>query len=188
MSLSHLSSFSFQFSVFILLAVGLNIKTTMAFEDFENTPIFFYQQETAPPAKKKDKRRRSECGVSPSLWTLNLCETHKFCYLAQKQVKLWEPQHKRSRRTKRLLIKNTRTQQRVELTWRASQETIDWPIEQMPIESGTAYLIQLKKRRVYFEREIYLYQVPNYLKTTRQRVDWMTQQGCAWQVEMVRKK
>ena len=178
--LSHFSFFTYHFLLSMLLVVGLN--TSMASEYFENSETAFFQE--GPPDKKKDQRRRGDCEDSPSLWTLNLCETHKFCYLAPETVNLWPPKHPRG--TKRLVIKNTQTQQRIELTWRSSKETMEWPIESLPIESGTAYLIQLKKRRIYFEREIYLYQVPNYLTTTLEQVDWMKEQGCAWQVEMFR--
>lgn len=179
----------FHFSFFILLAVGLSVEMIMASPYSENSQTVLSQKKAEElPTKTKDVRRRSECGVSPSIWTLNLCETHKFCYLASQKLQLWEPKHKRARGSKRLLIKNIQTQKKIELTWRASQETIAWPIEKMPIESGAAYLIQLKKRRVYFEREIYLYQVPNHLETAVEKMDWMTQQGCAWQVKMFQEK
>lgn len=188
--LSHFFGLNFQCSVFILLIVSLNIEVTMASENLEHTQMLVSQAEPSPPvqAKKKDPRRRSECGVAPSIWTLNLCETHKFCYLNPEQVKFWQPKHKRARGTKRLLLKNTQTQQKIELTWTASEETLDWPIDTMPVESGAGYLILLKKRRIYFEREIFLYQVPNHLETATEKMNWMTQQGCVWQVEMLKKE
>ena len=187
--LSRVPMYIFQFSAVISLAAALGVKTTMASEDFKNTQTITSQAENSPPVdKKKDSRRRSECGVPPSLWTLNLCDTHKFCYPVPEEVNLWQPQHKRARGTKRLLIKNIQTQQKVELTWKASEETIGWPLETMPIDSENGYLIQLKKRRIYFEREIYLYQVPEHLTTSVEKMAWMTQQGCTWQVEMLKKE
>jgi hypothetical protein len=32
---------------------------------------------------------RGKCGMSPNVWALNFCQSHKFCYAAPDEVSLW---------------------------------------------------------------------------------------------------
>jgi len=131
--------------------------------------------------KKKDDRRRSDHD-SPSIWTVNFYESNTFCYVTE-QIDLWLPEDKRSgQMNDRVVIKNTRSQSVVIKIWPASKETLVWPINKMPIESGVTYLIGIKKGLDYPLNEIVLHQIPANLSVGEQIAE-MRQKGCSQQAD-----
>lgn len=165
----------------LLIAASLIINTTMASEMVESTvPSYSQEQQPLLLAEKFGNRRRGNCGISPDVWALNICDTGPFCYTTAEKVSLWLPENNRSGRTDKLVIKNTVNQEQLELRWPASQATLAWPANQMPISSGTPYLIQVQRSNYY--KEITLYKIPENLSET-QRAEWMKRQGCLGQVE-----
>jgi hypothetical protein len=72
----------------LLLALGLCLNTTMASESLENSTAIYSQGKQPLEAKKRDSRQRTkaECGISPNVWALNICESNTFCYTAQEAL------------------------------------------------------------------------------------------------------
>jgi hypothetical protein len=171
-----------------LLALGLTVGfgTTQAADNLQNATITATQPSSVPLrlAEKFSARRRGECGTPPNVWSVNLCEAIPFCYVTEKRVSLWLPAEQRSgRTTDRLVIKDPDSQQEVELRWPASLAVMDWPFKQLPIHSGTSYLIKLKEDSNY--HEIILQQVPPEITGVADKVAWMKQRGCVQQAEML---
>ncbi len=170
---------------FLILALGLSVNTTMASDSLENT-LTVYSQGEQPLllAKRRDGRQRGECGRSPSLWALNLCESNTFCYVTQEQVSLWLPKDERLNKSVRAVIENSQSGAKAQLTWKISAPTLAWP-EKVPLSSEeVSFSIKLKKRgHSVFYKEIFLYQIPAYRQTNAERADWMTQMGCTSQAE-----
>lgn len=173
----------------LILALGLSINTVIIPQTLENTTVEQSQGAELPLliAGRLDRRRRSDdCGTPPHVWTISLCQTDPFCYVDPNQVELWMPNDKRSGgMVDRIVIKNTDNDQQVKLRWRDSEATLSWPLSEMPIQSGTAYLITLKKSRGHSPNQITMYQVPSYYRTDADRAEWMMQRGCIPQADML---
>ena len=172
-------------STLILITLGVN--PAIAADNLSTSSSIMSsrpQPTTLLLAEKFSSRRRGECGVSPALWTINICETTNFCYKKSEDVSIWLPQEYRSgRTTDRLVIINS--QGEIELRWAASQESLPWPLKQMPINSGIPYLIGLKDNGNY--SQVMFYQIPAQLSEADE-IEWMRQNGCSLQVEMRLKK
>jgi len=133
--------------------------------------------------KKKDSRRRDGCDDSPSIWTVNLCQSNTFCYVTTEQIDLWLPKNQRSgQRNDRMVIKNTVSQSVVIEVWPASKETLVWPLKKMPIQSGVTYSIGIKEGRDYPLEKIVLHQIPANLSVEEQIVE-MRRKGCSQQAD-----
>jgi hypothetical protein len=173
----------------LVLALGLGISTAVVPESFENTTAVSSQEEQPRLlAGRFDRRQRGECGTPPHIWALNLCQTEPFCYADPFSVELWQPKDKRSGyRKDRLVIENTAPGgQQVRIRWQASKATRAWPMSKMPIQSGTAYLITLKKSQGHSLKKIKMYQIPADYNTNAQRAAaWMRWRGCTPQVDML---
>ena len=126
---------------------------------------------------------RGECGTSPNVWTLNICQSYKFCYAAPDEVSLWL--EKRPRGTAKVLVENSNTSDSIRLSWRKSDTTLDWQEKLVPIYSGASYRIKIWQRKFRFEKEISLYQIPPELKTITAKAKWMKHNGCQSQAEML---
>jgi len=187
MSLSHTSLF---------LALGLSVvNTAMTSESLEGELTATYLQKEQPLliAAKKDKRQRGGygCGTPPNVWAVDICQDSIYtrpsplCYTYPKEVNLWLVNEKRSgRKVDRVVIKNTRTQQEVFIRWLASEVTLVWPRGKMPIQSGTTYLIRLKKSRGHYHRKIIFFQIPAHLSIDAQ-VSEMRKKGCMDQANLL---
>jgi len=93
-------------------------------------------------------------------------------------VNLWLVNKKRSgHKVDRVVIKNTHTQKEVFIRWLASEVTLVWPRGKMPIQSGTTYLIRLKKSRGHYHRKIIFYRIPAHLSIDA-KVTEMRKKGC----------
>jgi len=126
---------------------------------------------------------RGECGTSPNVWALNICQSNKFCYAAPDEVSLWL--EKRPKGTVKVLVKNLGTSDLIKFSWKASDATtLDWP-KKVPISSGATYNIKIWKRKFKIEKKISLYQIPQELKTIAAKTEWMKQNGCQSQAEML---
>lgn len=177
----------------LFLALCLSLNTTIASEKLGDTVTASHANGNySPPlAERPGSRRRgiggdiSGCDTSPDLWALNIfCETLSFCYVTPNKVKLWRPENsKRPLGQVQAVIKSRATRQKVELSWPA-QEYLAWP-EQMPIESGSTYMLTLKKRGSnYLPRSRVLYQIPAKYQTLDEKaVKWMRENGCIAQAE-----
>ncbi|MDM8557475.1 hypothetical protein [Candidatus Parabeggiatoa sp. HSG14] len=178
--------------IFLMLALGLTINSATASEVSDDTTILFPQgEQPLLLAGKLGSRRRDDnqnnCGTSPNVWTLNICESAPFCYVTPLDMNLWLAKDKRTGQTERLTIVNNFTGQKTERRWKAKNPTLHWPIKDMPIQSGTSYLMILKKGRHSFSNGITLYQIPADLSISEQ-VREMKQKGCIPQTEMLLEK
>jgi len=164
------------------LVLGLSINTSIASDSLENlSPVDSHGKFLI--AKGKDERQRGECGTPPNVWTLNICQSNKFCYAAPDKVSLWL--EKRPKGTVRVLVKNMDTSDSIELSWKTSDATtLDWP-KKVPISSGAIYNIKIWKRKFTFEKEISLYQIPAELETITEKAEWMKKNGCKSQAKML---
>ncbi|RKZ42525.1 MAG: hypothetical protein DRQ49_01575 [Gammaproteobacteria bacterium] len=176
MSLSHTG---------LILALGLSFNTAIANENSDRTiPIYTQGEQPLLLAEKYSNRRRGDCGTSPDIWALNICETSKFCYVQPENVSLWLSEDKRAEWVDWVFIKDSVSHKEVELRWSASKQTLAWPwqIKRMPIQSGKLYLIKRKGDMTY--NEVILYQIPANLSKEEQK-DWMREKGCIPQVNIL---
>ncbi len=112
---------------------------------------------------------RGECGTSPSVWALNICQSRKFCYAAPDKVSLWL--ENRPKGTVKVLVKNLNTSDFVQFGWKASDAmTLDWP-KKVPISSNATYNIKIWNRKFSSEKKISLYQIPQGLKTITKKAE-----------------
>ncbi|MDM8569331.1 hypothetical protein QUF50_07470, partial [Thiotrichales bacterium HSG1] len=96
--------------------------------------IIQYSQEPIHLAEKPDSRRRgTNCGVPPNVWAISMCKTDSFCYANPKDVVLWLPPVKRNEGSNFVTIKNLDAYRRITKRWRASDATIPWPIDDVPL-------------------------------------------------------
>ena len=150
---------------------------------YEPTPIS--SEEEPPDGKKKETRRRGDCNFSPSVWTVNICQSQTVCYVQPEEVHLWLPEHKRSGlMNDRLLIKNMASQTVMIASWAASKPTLGWPVLKMPLESGTTYLIGLNMGGHYSLKKFVFHQIPSHLPVSEQ-VAAMKEKGCTEQADML---
>ncbi len=164
------------------LVLSLFFNVTLLTSCSQNT--ISYSSEKQGIEKRKDSRRREGCNDSPSIWTVNLCQSNTFCYVTE-QIDLWLPENKRSgQMNDRVVIQNTASQLVVIEPWPASKDTLVWPLDKMPIQSGVTYLIGIKKGLDYPRKEIVLHQIPADLSVEEQIVE-MRQKGCTQQAEQL---
>ncbi len=167
----------------ILLGVvfSLLLNLTLLTSCSQNTISYSSEK---PVEKRKDSRRREGCNDSPNIWTLNLCQSNTFCYVTE-QIDLWLPENKRSgQMNDRVVIQNTVSQNVVIEPWPASKDTLVWPLDKMPIQSGVTYSIGIKKGPDYPLKEIVLHQLPADLSVEEQIVE-MRQKGCTQQADQL---
>ncbi len=171
----------------ISLALGLSLNTGLASEPLERS--VYSQEQPLVIALKLDSRRRGvegECDTPYDIWTLNLaqaCKIESFCYRAQEDVKFWLPKSERFGRMT-LILKTRRPRQKEKLPWSSKKDTLPWPVELMPIQSGSKYRLQLKTRQgIEFDRFITLHEMPAELETTTEQ--WMREQGCTQQADQL---
>jgi hypothetical protein len=171
----------------LILTLSLSLNTAIASENLENTTHVNFQGEYPRLlAGKFDERRRgTQCELlPPTVWTLNISceELRHFCYIAQEEVSLWLPQNQRAGLSS-IVIKIRRTQG-VELPWTASTETVNWPLVQVPIQSGSRYTVIFNKGEPVL-KVITLHQVPAEYTTEAEKAEWMKEKGCIDQAEML---
>ena len=171
----------------ISLALGLSLNTGLASESLERS--VYSQEQPLLIAYELGERRRGvegECDTPYDIWTLNLaqaCKIESFCYRAQEEVKFWLPKIERSGRVT-LILKTRRPRQTERLRWSSQKKTLPWPVEHMPIQSGTRYQLVLKtKQGIEFDRFITLHEMPAELETTTEQ--WMREQGCTQQADQL---
>jgi hypothetical protein len=170
----------------LILTLSLSLNTAIASENLENTTHVNFQSEYPRLlAGILDERRRgTQCDLlPPKVWALNISceELSQFCYIAQEEVTLWLPQNKRAGLSS-IVIKIRRTQG-VELPWTASTETVDWPVAQVPIQSGNRYSVIFNRGGPAL-KVITLHQVPAEY-TVAEKAEWMKEKGCIDQAEML---
>jgi hypothetical protein len=171
----------------LILTLSLSLNTAIASENLENTSHIDSQGEFPRLlAGTFDERRRgTQCEfLPPKVWTLNISckELSQFCYIAQEEVTLWLPQNQRAGLSS-LVIKIRRTQG-VELPWTASTETVNWPVVQVPIQSGSSYSVIFNRGGPVL-KVITLHQVPAEYTTEAEKAEWMKKKGCIDQAEML---
>jgi len=172
----------------LILTLSLSLNTAIASENLENTTHVDFQSEYPRLlAGKFDERRRgTQCELlPPKVWALNISceELSQFCYIAQEELSLWLPQNRRAGLSS-IVIKIRRTQG-VELPWTASTETMDWPVDQVPIQSGSRYTVVFNRGEPVPNKVITLYQVPVEYTTEAEKAEWMKEKGCIDQAEML---
>jgi hypothetical protein len=171
---------------FILLAWLCNIHAVTPHPLFEaqHTLESGHYEQTILYLQTGLRGLRGECGTSPNVWALNICQSRKFCYAAPDKVSLWL--EKRPKKTVKVLVKNLGTSDWIKFSWKASDAmTLDWP-KKVSISSGTTYNIKIWNRKFKLEKNISLYQIPQGLKTITEQAEWMKKNGCQSQAEMLR--
>ncbi|RKZ65627.1 MAG: hypothetical protein DRQ99_12155, partial [Candidatus Parabeggiatoa sp. nov. 3] len=63
------------------LVLSLFFNVTLLTSCSQNT--ISYSSEKQGIEKRKDSRRREGCNDSPSIWTVNLCQSNTFCYVTE---------------------------------------------------------------------------------------------------------
>ena len=169
--------------VSIFLVLSLSVNTNKAMED---GAIYPQQSQPIVIGKKKDSRQRGGCGTSQDVWALNICETDKFCYTNQSQVSLWLGE--RPKEAGMVKLENTETGNSVDLRWKASAETLVWPVKKFPIQPNTFYWVEISTRTFRFSKKIVLQQIPADRKTLAEKTKWMEDNGCTSQAKMLREK
>ncbi len=177
----------------IVLALGCCINTATASETEDKTTTVFVEGEhSLLLAEAYRGRRRGECEGDPNTnnaWTLNLCELGPFCYDSPSQVSLWLPDNKRSGRTDRIKIRKNTEDDAVSVRWDAEGNTFSWSETGLSIESGMSYVIKVRKGRTdYFNGEFVLYRIPDNYRTDAQKANWMRDQGCTSQANILNPK
>ena len=181
--LEDIYSLMLSLRIFLSLAFGLSINTSIASESIEgSSTVFLQDKQLIVIAGRPDERRRGcETGTPPNVWALDICRSRN-CYAAADEVSLWF--EKRPHRTAKVLIENLDNSDSIKLSWKASDATLDWP-EKLPIKSGASYKIKIWNRTFTFEEEISLYQIPSEHKTISAKAEWMRENGCKSQAKML---
>jgi len=157
-----------------------------------NIPEFtqgFSSQEPIQLAEKIDTRRRglrgNSCDNPPNVWAISMCQTDSFCYANPNEVSLWLPPVKRADGSNFVTVKNLDTKQEITKRWQVSDITIPWPIEEVPLTTGTSYTIRLSNRDGSNSYSLILNAIPPNLLKLAERLEWMKEKGCTRQVEML---
>ncbi len=138
-------------------------------------------------AEKFEIRRRSEDGeLPPHLWAIDIQQYRDFCYLTPDQVGLWLPNKSRTEQSNQLIIKNSQTQQEIELRWPTNEMIIAWPSKRLSIQSDHTYLIKTNHDLNY--KTIIMHQIPAEHNTIAQQANWMKQRGCLSQANRLLKE
>ncbi len=172
--------------IFLYLALGLSINTSIASESLNGpSAVFLQDKQPIVIAGRPDDRERGGCETEtlPNVWTLDICQSHN-CYAAANEVSLWLA--KRPNRTVTVLVENLDTLASTKLSWKKSATTLDWPKKMIPIYSGTSYRIKVWNRTFEFEKEISLHQIPAEYKTIDAKAKWMKENGCQAQAKMLK--
>ncbi len=181
------------------LALSLSINIALASENIKNDAInaapvcsqiiYSDESDTTTRGALSDQRRRGDFEVKddekstpPHVWALNIAsETSRFCYIAQEEVSIWLPQREQ---TGSVVIKKRRSG-KIELPWSASEETLAWPVDKMPLQSKSRYSVKLDGFPL---KIITLCRIPAKYKTVAEKAEWMMQRGCKEQAEMLLKE
>ena len=171
----------------LILTLSLSLNTVIASENIETVTHVDIQNEYPQLlAGKFDERRRgTKCDLlPPKVWALNIsCEVLRhFCYTAEEEVSVWLPQNQRAGLSS--IVIKVRGTQGVELPWIASTEIVDWPVAQVPIQSGGRYTV-IFNRDESILKVITLHQVPAEYTTIAEKAKWMKEKGCIDQAEML---
>ncbi len=168
----------------LILILLFSFNTTNAAE--------FTQTSSYEPIKlteKFDNRRRGiGCGTPPNIWAISVCKMDSFCYIDPKEVSLWLPPAKRAEGANFVTIQNLETKQKITKRWQISDITIPWPIEEVPLTSGSDYSIRLSNRNGASVYSVILNKIPSELLEIVQQTEWMEEKGCNKQVKMLLEK
>ena len=142
------------------LVYSLSINTSIASENIDSNAVFLQNEQPIVIARGPEDRQRGACETGippkkpPSIWALDICRIHQssICYATPKEVNLWL--EKRPERTVKVRIKNLNTSKFVKLSWKASDPTLDWPEDTMPIISGASYEIKIANRTFKYNGKI----------------------------------
>ncbi len=172
--------------IFLCLALGLSINTSIASESFNGSnSVFLQDQQPIVIAGRPDDRERGDCEAKtpPNVWTLDICQSHS-CYVNPNEVSLWLAE--RPDRTVKVSVENQDTLDSAKLSWKKSVTTLDWPKKKVPIYSNTSYKVRVWNRIFKFEKEISLHQIPAEHKTIDAQAKWMKENGCQAQTKMLK--
>ena len=179
--------------IFSLLALGMSLNIATASETIDGTIATGYQgQQPLLLAERYTSRRRGiECqGTPPSDatdWTLNICEYVQFCYVDPQDIKLWLPDNKLPVTGKAKVVIKKSGSSEIQATGRWGKgKTWNWP-EGASIETGTTYLITLRKGPQYFLRDadIVLHKMPDSFSSELEKADWINENCSEPQVDQL---
>ncbi|MCK5877401.1 MAG: hypothetical protein KAG43_07185 [Candidatus Marithrix sp.] len=152
--------------------------------------IQYSQEKPIQLAEKSDTRRRGgvDCGTPPDVWAISMCKTESFCYTDPQKIVLWLPYIKRTDGSNFVTIEGIETQQKITKRWQISDMLIPWPIEEIPPTDKTNYLITLTNRNGVSSYSLILNAIPSTLSTVTQQINWMKENGCTKQADMLLNK
>ncbi|NJO14352.1 MAG: hypothetical protein HC877_00965 [Thioploca sp.] len=172
--------------IFLLMLYCCYLGKSFANELEQVTPVTVKNPQPLWLAEKFESRRRGLENTPPKIWAINIHHYRDFCYLTPEEIVLWLPEDNRSGQLDRLIIKEKQTQREIKLRWLAHETTLAWPNNRLPIQPGHTYLIKLGDASEY--NEIIVHQIPLKNQTIAGQIQWMKQQGCDWQAEMLLEK
>ncbi len=123
-------------------------------------------------------RQRSASSLPPSIWALDVQHGHNFCYRNPEQLQLWRsdaaiPIH--------LNIQAHNSEDRIRLRWPANQTLLDWPAKKLPLVEGSTYIFNIDSTTV----AVNFHQLPETVQNRADLFDWMQQQGCSAQLDVL---
>ncbi len=147
----------------LMMCLGLSVLTggVQATESSTSTT----NERFGPPV------RSSSVSSTLGLGQIDVQQGGYFCYQYPENTQLWRAQ---ATRAERLSVTNTSTHQKIKLLWPAEQHLLTWPIELLPIQDGTNYLIKRQERADI----IVLYQMPENLDNMAAQKKWLEQHHC----------
>lgn len=104
-------------------------------------------------------------------WAIIATRNGKYCISLSKPVVLWRPD---SRKTRKLILKNTGNGSEVKTVWHAGRNTLYWP-RLLPLVDGATYRVDLSGERQLPKLTIIM--VPD-LPTPAHAAAWMADHGC----------
>lgn len=139
--------------------------------------------QTPPLAEKiRPRIRRSDDTLPPHVWALNVdkpFQSGHFCYAHAAQVKLWRQD---SAKVDTLEVKKLGQVKPIKLRWPRQQTELTWPYSRLTLAHGATYLLRTLTNNTAIS--VIMHQVPANL-TTVEQAEWMQQQGCDQQAQML---
>jgi len=162
MSVSHTFSVSKMGLIIFLINQTLQPSYAADNADYNNPPL--PKERYAPPMRSANK-------ANLNVGQINVSVGGNICYQSPEAISLWRDN---AQQPEKVIIKNTSTNQKVALLWQANKHALDWPVNKLPVNDSTSYLIKTQ----HIAEIIVLYQIPETLQDITSQNIWLNKQGC----------
>ncbi|MDM8547792.1 hypothetical protein [Candidatus Venteria ishoeyi] len=122
--------------------------------------------------------QRSVNSKQAGLWMIDADQPGVTCYPVGQNLSLWRS---KVRQVEQLSIQVQHSGKRISLPWSRGQTTLKWPSQQLPLTAGGSYLLMSAQRATL----VSLQAMPDNLSGAGQKSQWMAQQGCQRQLDMI---